>query len=193
MRGLLLALSLIVTGCAGVSERIILLPAADGHISGLVVRTGRDEALLVTPLSAVEVRDGRIVARTLAAGEVNEKYGSVIRSLPPAPKVYTVFFHFDRTTLLPESRALLDEIKARAEKQLASEIVITGHTDRVGSIPFNDELSLRRAHMVREIFLAIGVPPSAIRLEARGEREPLIPTEDEVPEARNRRVVIKIR
>lgn len=193
-RRVLLALALVLSGCASVTtERIVLLPASDGHRSALLVTTATGEALMTVPLSVVEVRNGRIVERTLGAGEIEQRYGPVIRALPAAPRIYTVYFYFDRTTLLPESRALLKQIKAEAERTPAAEIVITGHTDRVGSVPFNDGLSLRRAQVVREDFLAIGVPPSAIRLEARGEREPLVPTDDEVAEPRNRRVVIKLR
>jgi outer membrane protein OmpA-like peptidoglycan-associated protein len=182
-----------VTRVTGVTERIVLLPAADGHASALVVKTAKDEALMTVPLSVVEIREGRIVERTLGSTEVQERYGPVIKALPPVPRVYTVYFHFERTSLLPQSRALLDNIKAEAERMPAAEIVITGHTDRVGGVAFNDDLSLRRARVVGEIFLSIGVPASSIRLEARGEREPLVPTGDEVAEPRNRRVVIKIR
>lgn len=193
-RGHLIALVLILSGCASVTtERIVLLPASDGHRSALLVKTAKDEALMTVPLSVVEVRDGRIAEGTLDAGEIQRRYGSVMQALPAAPWTYTVYFYFERTTLLPESRALLKQIKAEAERAPAAEIVITGHTDRLGSVPFNDGLSLRRAQVVREEFLSIGVPPSAIRLEARGEREPLVPTEDEVSEARNRRVVLKLR
>ena len=38
-----------------------------------------------------------------------------------------------------------------------------------------------------------GEGPARIRVEGRGEREPLIPTKDEVAEPRNRRVVISVR
>lgn len=189
---------LLVVGCAsappsGRTERVVLLPAADGHRSALLVTTAKDEMLMTEPLSVVEVRDGKIVTRTLAAGEVDQRYAAVIKALPAPPRVFTVYFYFDRTALLPESRALLKQIKADAERYPAAEIVLIGHTDRVGAIPFNDGLSLRRAQVVRDDFLSIGVPSSAIRVEGRGEREPLVPTEDEVSEARNRRVVIKLR
>jgi OOP family OmpA-OmpF porin len=38
-----------------------------------------------------------------------------------------------------------------------------------------------------------GIAPARIRVEGRGEREPLIPTEDEVAEPRNRRAEISVR
>jgi outer membrane protein OmpA-like peptidoglycan-associated protein len=50
-----------------------------------------------------------------------------------------------------------------------------------------------RAESVREILVAAGVNRSVISVAGRGEREPAVPTADEVAEARNRRVEIKIR
>jgi outer membrane protein OmpA-like peptidoglycan-associated protein len=38
-----------------------------------------------------------------------------------------------------------------------------------------------------------GVNPAVIETAGRGEREPLVPTEDEVAEAKNRRVEISVR
>jgi len=75
----------------------------------------------------------------------------------------------------------------------AAEVVVTGHTDRVGSVEANDRLSLARAEAVRDLLVAAGVARSAVTAVGRGEREPAVPTADEVAEARNRRVEIKIR
>ena len=68
-----------------------------------------------------------------------------------------------------------------------------GHTDRVGTVPYNDALSLRRAERARDELVKAGVPADRIRVEGRGEREPLVATADEVAEPRNRRVEIDVR
>lgn len=84
---------------------------------------------------------------------------------------------------------ILDEIARRP----APEIVVIGHTDRVGAVPFNDALSLRRAERVRDELVNVGIAADRVRVAGRGEREPLVPTADEVAEARNRRVEINVR
>jgi len=70
---------------------------------------------------------------------------------------------------------------------------VIGHTDRVGAVEFNDALSRKRAETVASRLVAAGVPAERIAVAGRGEREPLIPTNDEVAEPRNRRVEIKVR
>jgi len=71
--------------------------------------------------------------------------------------------------------------------------MVIGHTDRVGMPQSNDELSRRRAEGIRQLLIESGVPPEKLEVVARGERDPLVPTEDEVDEPRNRRVEINLR
>lgn len=68
-----------------------------------------------------------------------------------------------------------------------------GHTDRSGAKEFNMALSRRRAQRVRDLLVAEGIAPAAIRLAFHGEGNPLIPTADNVPEPRNRRVEVIVR
>jgi OOP family OmpA-OmpF porin len=75
----------------------------------------------------------------------------------------------------------------------AGEAVVVGHTDRVGALEANDRLSLQRAALVRDMLVSAGIAPEAITVVGRGERAPAFMSADEVAEARNRRVEIKLR
>ena len=46
---------------------------------------------------------------------------------------------------------------------------------------------------VRDLLLQAGISASLITIAGRGEREPVVPTADEVPQAENRRVEINLR
>jgi outer membrane protein OmpA-like peptidoglycan-associated protein len=96
-------------------------------------------------------------------------------------------------TLTPESLLEFDKVKADLAARLAGEIRVIGHTDRVGSVQSNDAFSIKRAIAVRELLVGAGVNPAVIETAGRGEREPLVPTEDEVAEAKNRRVEVSVR
>ena len=53
----------------------------------------------------------------------------------------------------------------------------------MGSDQQNDVLSLQRAERVRQELVRLGIDPDRIQTVGRGEREPLVPTDDEVRRA----------
>jgi outer membrane protein OmpA-like peptidoglycan-associated protein len=95
--------------------------------------------------------------------------------------------------LTAESKKEIEKMFVELAKRPAAEIAVIGHTDTVGSIKFNDKLSLQRANRVRQLLITRGVPPGGIAIAGRGERELLVATGDEVQEPKNRRVEINVR
>lgn len=178
---------------AVVSDRIILLPQADGRPSAVEVTAGSQTLRLDQPYATAELRDGRLTPATTTAEAVRATYGALLAQQPARPRSFTVQFESNGNRLAAGAEAVLTEMRAALAVLPAAEVVITGHTDRVGSVEANDRLSLARAEAVRDILAAAGVPRSAMSVAGRGEREPVVPTADEVAEARNRRVEIKIR
>ena len=73
------------------------------------------------------------------------------------------------------------------------DIMVIGHTDTVGGLAYNDKLSLARAEKLRDMLVGLGIPAERVAAAGRGKREPLVPTEDNVSEPRNRRVEINVR
>ena len=74
------------------------------------------------------------------------------------------------------------------------DISITGHTDTVGSDEDNVSLGLKRARSVAELFEGIKlVVRERIIVTSHGEKNLLIPTRDNVPEPRNRRIEVTVR
>ena len=59
-----------------------------------------------------------------------------------------------------------------------------------GRKPYNDDLSKRRADNVAKRLIAGGVEASSVTIEAFGETQPAVPTDDGVREPANRRVEI---
>jgi outer membrane protein OmpA-like peptidoglycan-associated protein len=120
-------------------------------------------------------------------------FAEALAAQPPRPMSFVIYFVEGRDELTPESGQVLQQVLVEIGRRPDLEIAVIGHTDRVGSVPFNDVLSLRRAERVRAELARLGVAPGRIEVAGRGEREPLIPTEDEVAEPRNRRVEIIVR
>ena len=112
---------------------------------------------------------------------------------PPKPISFILYFEEAKTQVTSESQATLEALLVEVARRQAVEAQITGHTDRVGSVADNDRLSLARAQAVQDMLAQLGLRSDFIRAVGRGEREPLVPTPDEQPEARNRRVEVIVR
>jgi len=78
-----------------------------------------------------------------------------------------------------QSKALVDE-----------KIMITGHTDSIGSARSNLELSRKRALSVKQALVNLGVDNFRLSSQGRGESEPLADNQSAAGRARNRRVTL---
>jgi outer membrane protein OmpA-like peptidoglycan-associated protein len=196
-RALLALLGLwLLAGCARPArdDLYVLLPDRQGRAGALDVESGGQKAALDRPYAALRVPEpGRIERATVSADEARQAFGAALDAQPPRPTSFTVYFLVAQDELTPDSSEMLGRVLDEITRRPAPEIVVIGHTDTMGTASYNDALSLKRAARVREELLKVGVAPERIRLEGRGERELLVPTGDEVPEPRNRRVEISVR
>jgi OmpA-OmpF porin, OOP family len=175
-------------------ELYVLLPDQAGKSGALSVTHGEQAHVLDTPYTATHIKEpGRIEKRRVTPEEVRQAFGPALAAQPPRPTSLTLYFLEGRDELTQDSKQVIQSVLAEIARRPAPEVIVIGHTDRLGTVQFNDALSLRRAERARDELVKAGVPPDRIHVEARGEREPLIPTPDEVPEPRNRRVEISIR
>ena len=115
-------------------------------------------------------------------------------SPPPPPPVMTfvVFFDFNKSGLTPEAIQVVASAANTAKSTGRVRILVTGHTDTVGSAAFNQRLSVRRADSVKSQLVADGVPEAGIATIGRGFNDPLLPTGPNVREPQNRRAVIDL-
>lgn len=99
-------------------------------------------------------------------------------------------FDTDSATLKPGMRLVLDQFAADLAQASMSQmqILIVGHTDSRGPEAAKDALSLARARAVAKYLESRGLPAAAIRVEGRGEREPVIGNSFPSARALNRRV-----
>jgi len=68
--------------------------------------------------------------------------------------------------------ALRKATKARAVVQVSA-VVVTGHTDRIGSLKYNMGLSERRAVVVKDYLVAAGVDQKVIFWEGKAFKQPI--------------------
>jgi outer membrane protein OmpA-like peptidoglycan-associated protein len=111
-------------------------------------------------------------------------------AVAPIPQSFMVFFDFNKSVLTPEAKRILASAAQEYKKGGYVKIVVTGHTDTVGSIPYNQKLSERRAAAVKAELVKLGLAPTGIQAVGAGKNGLLVPTADGVREAQNRRAEI---
>ncbi len=191
---LLVFLAVLATsGCAPVT-RVVLLPQQAVPEAAVEVRARKAKTLLSGPWAMAEVSSrGTIEIGETDEDTVRERHRQLLSVQPAPTQRYTLHFMPGGSELTPESRAELTGVLARATERPGGEIVVIGHTDRVGTVQANDALSLQRARAVRALVIGRGFPAALVRAVGRGERDPVVPTDDEVAEPRNRRAEILVR
>jgi outer membrane protein OmpA-like peptidoglycan-associated protein len=103
-----------------------------------------------------------------------------------------ILFPFNSDQVLPAGRSNLGELAQSLQRYPGTEVLIVGHTDNVGSDDYNMGLSLRRAQSAKTYLMGRGIPGERIRIEGRGELEPVSDNSTEAGRQLNRRVEIAI-
>jgi outer membrane protein OmpA-like peptidoglycan-associated protein len=103
----------------------------------------------------------------------------------------TINFKFGSAELDPNSIETLRNLGNALNQGLKDEktFVIEGHTDRAGSLPYNERLSKERAEAVKaHLVKEMSVAPSRLQTVGKGFSDPANPSDPYGGE--NRRVVI---
>ena len=173
-------------------ELVVVLPSADGHTGAVVVERSGSRIVLDQPYAADRFGHESGPVR-LSEREVRSMFEATLAAIPARPASFLLYFIRGSDELTEESKGQLARMLADLRLRPAPDILVIGHTDRVGKDADNDRLSLQRAERVRQNLVAQGIAGERIRASGRGEREPVIATTDGVDEPRNRRVEINVR
>ncbi len=191
---------LLCAGCARTPTRpsgdvFILLPDAHGKTGAIIVSGPGGDRRLDKPREALRVEAGKPPGQpfVMPKEQVGALVGPALHALPPPPLHFILYFQSDTIRLTRASTARLEEILRAIRKRGPVDVSVVGHTDTVGTRKYNYRLSLERARTVAAMLTARGVDRSILEIASRGEDDPLVPTGDEVPEPRNRRVELTVR
>jgi OOP family OmpA-OmpF porin len=191
--GPLLPVLLLVAGCATPQGSVVLLPERDGKDSALVVSQGTQQLVLSQPYAGAGLSSRGPEARQWDPQAVRTQFGAALAAQPQAPTRFTLYFVEGKDEFTEESKRVIDGIFAEIAKRAVPDVVVIGHTDRLGTDAYNDALSRQRAEVVRSALLTRGIAVDKVVAIGRGKREPVVPTADGVAEPRNRRVESQVR
>ena len=144
-------------------------------------------------------KDETSIGKCVLAARMMNRVPVPVVAAPPPPKPAAVcdsnvkrliFFEFDSYILPASAEQTVDFVSQNTGDCRWNSISVVGHTDRAGSDSYNEILALNRARAVADFLITGGVDPAIIKVDARGEKEPLEITADGVRNPQNRRVEI---
>ena len=116
-----------------------------------------------------------------------------IDSLDGKPTLhFVVYFEFNEYCLNSKAFANVDKIIGHLNHSPEFTVEIKGYTDSVGSDPYNNMLSRRRAKMVLDYMNSRGVPAELMKAKAYGKDDPVADNSDPNQAWLNRRAEIII-
>jgi OOP family OmpA-OmpF porin len=105
----------------------------------------------------------------------------------------TILFENGSAKLLSNSYSSLDEVTKILTDDSALSLDIEGHSDSVGDISFNTNLSQNRAETVMNYFVTKGISASRLTAKGFGSTQPVADNTTADGRKQNRRVVLKLK
>lgn len=101
-------------------------------------------------------------------------------------------FTKNSSALVVAPNSALEHLAEYLKQNVATELLIEGHTDDVGTAELNYTLSLQRAESVKRYLLEKGIEEQRLRVKGYGKSRPLVQRGSEQARQQNRRVECKI-
>ena len=190
---LLAFVAMALTGCASKPKSyVVLLESPDGTTGQVLVKGSKGEQLIDKARRGA-LLDGSTPPAPVDDETLKKDFGDAMGARPALPEHFLLYFESGGTSLTAESTAMLEKIIEVSVKRPAVDMSVIGHTDTPGKAELNEALALKRANATADLLKGKGLKVHALSVESHGERNLLIPTPDDTPEPRNRRVEISIR
>ncbi len=196
IRNILLIFTLILmAACTAPTTKVTLLPDESGKTGKLIIKSEKSSVELTKAYTFVAVADEgeHIEVRNASPEKIQMESEQLFKSEPEKTVHFIIYFEHNSTQLTEESRRQIPQIIEALIARKHAEVNIIGHTDTKGSEKHNIQLSLKRARQVEKTLRSYYRAMKNAYIQSFGEKDPLIPTADNVSEARNRRVEIMIR
>lgn len=117
-----------------------------------------------------------------------------VKELAVLPENLVTYFEFDKSEFKVNdlTKKYANESNEYLKQDTTAMLIITGHTDATGSEEYNQNLGYRRAQSAKQYFESGGIPAQKIRIESKGEVEPIDSNSTKEGRANNRRTEIVI-
>lgn len=205
VRSAFLAAALVTAACAPKAVTpppppradLIVLAAdpEDGSVGAVTVASPQGSVELASADQGTRVVAGQAPAAPapVAAADLQRIFGEAMSARPLPPRDFLLYFESGGDTLTAASQSLASEIVEFVRQRPAPDVSVIGHSDTTGEADANFELGMRRAALIRDLLVKIGLDPSQVDVASHGEADLLVTTPDNTPEEKNRRVEVTVR
>lgn len=145
-------------------------------------------------IKKTNVPDESTVKLSTVAVSTSEVFEDTDTANSPAPTdilLETINFDFDKYELSSKAKNILSE-NAKKIIENSYSINIEGHCDERGTEQYNLSLGQKRANVVRDYYIMLGVNSNKIGTVSFGEEKPLCSEQTEECWAKNRRAETRI-
>jgi len=148
---------------------------------GVFVPTGPWSKIIVVEEKPMETNMVKVTADVFKSNILKDGHAAV----------YGIYFDTGKSEIKPESSETMKEISALLQKNPSLQIYVVGHTDNVGKLKDNMELSKKRAEaVVNELVAKYKIPSTNLQAEGVGPLAPLATNDTKEGKELNRRVDI---
>ena len=153
----------------------------DVYVALWVYDSGFDIKTFLTVVEAKPMETGLVTVNAAALASDITRTGHA--------SVYGIYFDSGKADVKPESDAALEEIAKLLQQDPSLKLYVVGHTDNVGTLANNMDLSRRRATAVTQALVTKhGVVAARLSPQGDGPTAPVASNDSEEGRAKNRRV-----
>lgn len=140
---------------------------------------GTETVLFVTEAKPMETGLVKVDAKALGDDLSSQGHAAI----------YGIYFDTAKAVVKPESDDQLQQVAQLLKSRPELQLLVVGHTDNVGGLPSNMQLSRARAEAVVQALVSrYGVAPTRLSAQGAGALAPVASNRSEDGRARNRRV-----
>lgn len=163
---------------------------ADRVISSYMLNEGDD--FFAMPDTLIGGIDIALLSRAVADGSTDAS--ATARTVATRPANRNLYFAHNRSSLKMDKdlRDYLSGVIQYMNQHPDARIVLTGHTDSAGQVAANVALGRGRAETVRKYFRDFGLSVNRIKIDSKGEANPIASNDTDSGKQKNRRVEISI-
>lgn len=133
-------------------------------------------------LMVLETKKIQITAQAITAEEMKKQLDNNDRVR------LDINFATNSAEVLPESRGQIDQITQLLKDHPDLALQIHGHTDDIGDVQYNQQLSERRAKSIVQLLTQAGIAPKRLKAQGFGNSQPVADNNTPEGKAKNRRV-----